>query len=247
MPQWPSRDACPRRREGSSCDGQDLVTDQVEANSLGSGLVEKERCRRLKHVLAQLLPRIPLSEDVFGKALSAESAVGFLDDFEHQFCHTHYDTAWDLSGPVHQSPQVGLATVMGRTVAKLTSNAQIVKSDGCPLHSWCEIPTQPAVAGIGGQSPDSPVLRIIHRDRSWLSPLHVNRAQTPDAEKGGIPGPWPRGLLRISYAAWRSTPGPWAPGFILRQCLVFGLFSVVGKDPLYLALIPSVWKYVLAH
>src|ERR1039458_5102994 len=89
MPQWPSRDACPRRREGSSCDGQDLVTDQVEANSLGSGLVEKERCCRLKHVLAQLLPRIPLSEDVFGKALSAISAVGFLDDFEHQFCHTH--------------------------------------------------------------------------------------------------------------------------------------------------------------
>src|ERR1019366_9066723 len=133
---------------------------------------------------------------------------------------------------------------MGRIVAKLTSNAQIVKSDGCPLHSWCEISTQPAVVGVGGQSPDSPVLRIIHRDRSWLSPLHVNGAQTPDAEKGGIPGPWPRGLLRISYAAWRSTPGPWAPGFILRQCLVFGLFSVVGKDPLYLALIPSVWKYV---
>src|ERR1035437_3079014 len=117
---------------------------------------------------------------------------------------------------------------MGRIVAKLPGNAQIVKSDGCPLHSWCEIPTQPAVAGVGGQSPDSPVIRIIHRDRSWLSPLHVNRAQTPDADKGGIPGPWP-------------------PGFILRQCLVFGLFSVVGKDPLYLALIPSVWKYVLAH
>jgi len=36
-------------------------------------------------------------------------------------------------------------------------------------------------------------------------------------------------------------------GFILRQCLVFGLFSVVGKDPLYLVFIPSVWKFVLAH
>ena len=35
--------------------------------------------------------------------------------------------------------------------------------------------------------------------------------------------------------------------FILCQCLVFGLFSVVGKDPLYLALIPPVWKLVLAH
>src|ERR1039458_1967829 len=36
-------------------------------------------------------------------------------------------------------------------------------------------------------------------------------------------------------------------GFILRQCLVFGLFSVVGKDPLYFVLIPAVWKFVLAH
>src|ERR1017187_7280197 len=103
MPQWPSRDACPRRREGSSCDGQDLVTDQVEANSLGSGLVEKERCRRLKHVLAQLLPRIPLSEDVLGKALRAKAAVGLLDDFEHQFCHTHmirhgFSRGWSI-GP----------------------------------------------------------------------------------------------------------------------------------------------------
>src|ERR1017187_5962737 len=24
---------------------------------------------------------------------------------EHQFCHTHYDTAWDLSGPVHRSEE----------------------------------------------------------------------------------------------------------------------------------------------
>src|ERR1039458_777825 len=94
---------------------------------------------------------------------------------------------------------------MGRIVAKLTSNAQIVKSDGCPLHSWCEIPTQPAVAGIGGQSPDSPVLRIIHRDRSWLSPLHVNRAQTSDAEKGGyLPETvWPNAILEPSQPARR--------------------------------------------
>jgi hypothetical protein len=35
--------------------------------------------------------------------------------------------------------------------------------------------------------------------------------------------------------------------FILSQCRVFGLFSVVGKDPLYLARIPPVWKLVLAH
>ena len=36
-------------------------------------------------------------------------------------------------------------------------------------------------------------------------------------------------------------------GFILRQRLVFGLFSAVGKDPLYLVRISSVWKHVLAH
>ena len=35
--------------------------------------------------------------------------------------------------------------------------------------------------------------------------------------------------------------------FILSQCLVFGLLSVVGKDPLYLVTIPPVWKLVLAH
>ena len=35
--------------------------------------------------------------------------------------------------------------------------------------------------------------------------------------------------------------------FILSQCLVFGLFFVVGKDPLYLVRMPPVWKLVLAH
>ena len=36
-------------------------------------------------------------------------------------------------------------------------------------------------------------------------------------------------------------------GFILRQRLVFGLFAVLGNDPLYLLLIPPVGKFVLAH
>src|ERR1035441_2568692 len=108
---------------------------------------------------------------------------------------------------------------MGRIVAKLTSNAQIVKSDGCPLHSWCEIPTQPAVAGIGGQSPDSPVLRITHRDRSWLSPLHVNRAQTPGAEKGGyLPeAVWPNAIREPSQHARRLLAG--RPGAAVRLWL----------------------------
>jgi len=36
-------------------------------------------------------------------------------------------------------------------------------------------------------------------------------------------------------------------GFILGQCLVFGLFSIMGKDALYLVRVPPVWKLVLAH
>ena len=36
-------------------------------------------------------------------------------------------------------------------------------------------------------------------------------------------------------------------GYILSQCLVFGQFSVVGKDPLYLVLVPPVWKLALTH
>ena len=60
----------------------------MEANPLGPGLVEEKRRGGLKHVLPQLLPSVPLSEDVFREALRAVAAVGLLDDFEHQFCHT---------------------------------------------------------------------------------------------------------------------------------------------------------------
>src|SRR5450756_1115794 len=50
----------------------------------------------------RLLPCIALSEDVFGKALRAIPAVGLLDDFEHQFCHTHmirhgFSRAWSIN------------------------------------------------------------------------------------------------------------------------------------------------------
>ena len=36
--------------------------------------------------------------------------------------------------------------------------------------------------------------------------------------------------------------GRFNANFVLYQCLVFGLFSVVGKDPLHPALIPPVWN-----
>jgi hypothetical protein len=54
----------------------------------GPGSVEEERRGGLKHVFAQLLPCIPVSKDVFRKALSALATIGPLDYFEHQFCHT---------------------------------------------------------------------------------------------------------------------------------------------------------------
>src|SRR5258708_3221961 len=83
-----TRDARPKRREGSSCDGQDFVADQMEANSPRPCPVEEERRGRFNHVLTQLVPRIRLREDVLGEAFGAIAAVGFLDHFEHQLRHT---------------------------------------------------------------------------------------------------------------------------------------------------------------
>jgi hypothetical protein len=73
-----------RRREGSSCHGQNLVADKVKADSLRPRPIEKERGGCLNRVLAQLLPRIPLRENVLGKAFGAIAAVGFLDNLEQQ-------------------------------------------------------------------------------------------------------------------------------------------------------------------
>jgi hypothetical protein len=60
----------------------------VKADSLRLRPIEKERGGRLNRVLAQLLSRIPLREDVLGKAFGAIATVGFLDNLEQQFGHT---------------------------------------------------------------------------------------------------------------------------------------------------------------
>jgi hypothetical protein len=48
-----------------SCDGQDLVADEMQANPFGPGPVEEECRRRLKDILAQLLPSITLRAEEF--------------------------------------------------------------------------------------------------------------------------------------------------------------------------------------
>ena len=97
---------------------------------------------------------------------------------------------------------------------------------------------------------------------SRLSPLHVNWPQTPDPRKSAAsPSPGQEGHCVSAMLLGDQLPdlghqivgnihdglGRLYSGFILRQRLVFGLFAVVGNDPLYLVLIPSVGKFVLAH
>ena len=54
----------------------------------GRGWSKKNAVVAFKNVLAQLLPRIRFSKDVFREALGAIAAVGLLDDLEYQFSHT---------------------------------------------------------------------------------------------------------------------------------------------------------------
>ena len=73
---------------GSSCDGQDFVADQVEANLWRSRAVKEERGCRFNHIPPQFVPRVALREDVLGQALGTIPAVSLLDNLEYQFCHT---------------------------------------------------------------------------------------------------------------------------------------------------------------
>jgi hypothetical protein len=60
----------------------------MEADSLGPRAVEEKRGGRLDRVLTQFVSRVPFREDVFGKAFGAISAIGLLDNVEHQFRRT---------------------------------------------------------------------------------------------------------------------------------------------------------------
>jgi len=80
-------DAGRRHRELPSCDQQDLVANKVQAKTVRPRSIAKVRRSRLDHVLAQLVPRVTLSENALRKAFSAVAAVRLLDDLEHQFRH----------------------------------------------------------------------------------------------------------------------------------------------------------------
>ena len=56
---------------------------QVQADGRGLGLIEKITVHRLAHIRAQLLPRIPLREDVMRKAFCCEPAICFLRHTEN--------------------------------------------------------------------------------------------------------------------------------------------------------------------
>ena len=90
LPFWHERQrgARRKRREESSCHQEDFVADKVKANSLRPGPIKEEGRGRLQHVLAQLVPRVPFGEDAFRQAFGAVTAIGLLDDLEHQFSHT---------------------------------------------------------------------------------------------------------------------------------------------------------------
>jgi len=81
-------DTTPKYRAVSSSDRENLVTNQVETNSLGSNPIEKIRGHCFEGILTQLVPRLALCKDVLGETLGAISAVGLLDDLKHQFRHT---------------------------------------------------------------------------------------------------------------------------------------------------------------
>ena len=77
-----------RRRAEASCDQQGLIVDKVKANSVRPRPIKKERGRRFKNILAQLVPRVGLGKDAFSKTFGSIAAVPFLEDLEHQFRHT---------------------------------------------------------------------------------------------------------------------------------------------------------------
>lgn len=51
-------------------------------------LVEEETGDSLADIVPQFVPGFGLREDIFGQALGAVAAVGFLYHLKHQFSHT---------------------------------------------------------------------------------------------------------------------------------------------------------------
>jgi hypothetical protein len=66
---------------------EDYVAYKAGANPLSPGAVEKERRGCLKHVLAQLLPRVTFGEDALREAFGAITPIGLLREVECHFSH----------------------------------------------------------------------------------------------------------------------------------------------------------------
>ncbi len=77
-----------KRHEESSCHQEDFVADKVKANSFRPGPIKKERRGRLQHVLAQIVPRGALGEDVFRKAFGAVAGTRLLNNLGDQLSHS---------------------------------------------------------------------------------------------------------------------------------------------------------------
>lgn len=60
----------------------------MQANANGYLPVEEETRDRLADVPPQFVPCVGLREDIFGQALHAVTAVGFLHNLKHQLDHT---------------------------------------------------------------------------------------------------------------------------------------------------------------
>ena len=70
----------------------------MKANTCRCRRIEKECVHRFDDIAPKLVPGVGLREDVFGQAFGAKTAIGFLNDFEHEFLHILHDTV--MSPPV---------------------------------------------------------------------------------------------------------------------------------------------------
>lgn len=88
-------------------------------DSLGPWTIEEEGSGRFQYVLLQLLPRIPLREDILGQAFRAISPVGLLDDFEYQLIHIDHITCVDRSTSAEDSQRTIVETALAAEVSSL--------------------------------------------------------------------------------------------------------------------------------
>ena len=77
----------PKHLAAVSSDGWHFITDEMQADVIGSRLVEEICCCRVDHVATEIFPCIALRKNVFGEALGTVTPVGFLHRLEYQIGH----------------------------------------------------------------------------------------------------------------------------------------------------------------